>query len=190
MEKINNKNVAISLFGFLKSKGYYPNDYELDGFIDHDEVFSVELDEGEIYRLTMPYEFNIENDSIMRKVIEEMYNVNIFNYFENKSEHMNCLIFSLLHEMGHIHQYLSLNEEELDSLEDLDIESRLEINNNYIDKYEREVHYRRLSTETYADTFAIKIMSEHKNELESLIDEILNGDFEEFCPYGEFFLLG
>jgi hypothetical protein len=33
-------------------------------------------------------------------------------------------------------------------------------------------------------------MSEHKNELESLIDEILNGDFEEFCPYGEFFLLG
>ena len=85
---------------FLKSKGYYPNDYELDGFIDHDEVFSVELDEGEVYRLTMPYEFNIENDSIMRKVIEEMYNVNVFNYFENKSEYMNCLIFSLLHEMG------------------------------------------------------------------------------------------
>jgi hypothetical protein len=48
MKKINNKNVAISLFGFLKSKGYYPSDYELDGFIDHDEVFSVELDEGEI----------------------------------------------------------------------------------------------------------------------------------------------
>ena len=42
------------------------------------------------------------------------------------------------------------------------ISSRLEINNNYIDKYEREVHYRQLSTETYADTFAIKIMSEHK----------------------------
>ena len=86
MERINNKNVAISLFGFLKSKGYYPNDYELDGFIDHDEVFSVELDEGEVYRLTMPYEFNIENDSIMRKVIEEMYNVNVFNYFENKND--------------------------------------------------------------------------------------------------------
>ena len=103
---------------------------------------------------------------------------------------MNCLVFSLLHELSHIHQYLTLNEEELDNLEDLDIESRLEINNNYIDKYEREVHYRRLSTETYADTFAIKIMSEHKNELESLIDEILNGDFEVFCPYGEFFLLG
>ena len=190
MKKINNKNVSISLFGFLKSKGYYPSDYELDGFIDHDEVFSVELDEGEIYRLTMPYEFNIENDSIMRKVIEEMYNVNVFNYFENKSEYMNCLIFSLLHELSHIHQYLTLSEEELDSLEDTDIESRLEINNNYTDKYEREVHYRQLSTETYADTFAIKVMSEHKNELENLIDEILNGDFEEFCPYGEFFLLG
>jgi hypothetical protein len=119
-----------------------------------------------------------------------MYNVNVFNYFENRSEYMNCLIFSLLHELSHIHQYLILSKEELDSLEVLDIESRLEINNNYIDKYEREVHYRQLSTETYADTFAIKIMSEHKNELESLIDEILNGDFEEFCPYGEFFLLG
>ena len=176
------KEMVKGLFDLVKAEDMLSKDFSIDVFQANDEDFSFLYDE---YRLCLPYYLNIENDSNFRKVILNKYNFDVLSFYEELTNGENDLVFSLLHEFGHMVQMQQLGDN-YEDFDDTDFDLRAEIIEKYKDEFEREVAYRNLNSETFADTFAIEMINKHKNEI---INIIKNAKQNEVTPYGEFFLL-
>ena len=174
------KEMVKGLFDLVKSEEMLPSDFELIVFQDHDEDFSFLYEED---RLCLPYYLDVEDDSNFRKVILNKYNLNVLSFYEELTESQNDLVFSLLHEFGHMVQMQQLGDS-YEDFDDTDFDLRAEIIKKYEDEYEREVAYRNLESEMFADQFAIQMINNHKDRI---VDIIKNAKMNEASPYGEFY---
>lgn len=176
------KDVIGEIFTLVKEENNLSKDFTIDVFQANDEDFCFLTDED---RLCLPYYLNIENDSNFRKVILNKYNFDVLNYYEELTKEQNDLVFSLLHELGHMVQMLELADD-FEDYDDTDFDLRCEILENYEDEYEREIAYRNLNSEEYADQFAINMINKYKNRIVNIIK---NSNVNEVSVYGEFFSL-
>ena len=174
------KEMVKGLFDLVKSEEMLPSDFELIVFQDYDEDFSFLYEED---RLCLPYYLDIEDDSNFKKVILNKYNLNVLSFYEELTESQNDLVFSLLHEFGHMVQMQQLGDS-YEDFDDTDFDLRAEIIKKYKDEYEREVAYRNLESEMFADQFAIQMINNHKDRI---VDIIKNAKMNETSPYGEFY---
>ena len=190
------KELVRDLFIFLKEKNYIPMDFNLVCFQSEDEEFGLDYSKDfngcfKLDQLVLPYTLEIEEDGeeYLREVIKSNYNFDIFNHFKNLSNCLNDIVFSIMHEMGHLHQYLNNTKEEfLRSCQNYTVQLKaVNLYSKFMNDRELEYQYRKIHQEKYADTFAIGVLKQYKNELEELLKKYDNNEEIEIEMFGEFF---
>ena len=138
--------------------------------------------DGKMKAVTFSYDDGVTQDIRLIELLNK-YNLNVLSFYEELTECQNDLVFSLLHEFGHMVQMQQLGDD-YEDFDDTDFDLRAEIIEKYEDEYEREVAYRNLNSEMFADQFAIQMINNHKDRI---VDIIKNAKMNEPCPYGEFY---
>lgn len=192
------KELVKDLYNFLKFNDLMPKDYILTCFQSEDEDFGLEyIKQGdfdeyyELEKLSLPYYINTKTkeEKNLRNIIKEMYDVDIFNHFDGINKGLNDIAFSILHEFGHLYEYLTSTRDDFynstrEYAQQLNIVGMF---GGYINMDDLQLRYRGIKQERYADRFAINIMKVYKRELEKLLEKYNNGSYEEVDDFGEFY---
>ncbi len=192
------KELVKDLYNFLQVNDLIPKGYTITCFQAEDEDFGLEyvkqgdFDEYyELEKLNLPYYINVKckEEKNLRSILKEMYDIDIFNHFDGINKELNDITFSILHEFGHLYEYLTSTKDEFYKsakmyAQQLNI---VHMFDGYVDTKDLQIRYRGIKQERLADIFAINIMKTYKKELEELLEKYNNGSYEEVNRFGEFF---
>lgn len=190
--------IVADLWNFFKEKTNLDKDLTIDVFQSEDEHFGIEyfLNECGYYEfesLILPYYCCLydEEEMDIRNVLKTKYNFDMFTYIKGLTYGINDIVFSIFHEFGHLHQYLTTTSEEFYDLT-YEYQFGLAELNKMEDKIENEIqlqyYYRELFQEKYADTVAIGLIKKYEKELYELLKKYNVGYEDEMVyPYGNYF---
>ena len=141
----------------------YPQLKELNISIEESSEFSCICEDLEAYKITYT---NLENDK------EKVFYKNICSYLQNKYKFKDGVkmimefenVFSFLHEVGHI-----IN---MDSVEDEQVHYSNFKNKEYNSYYQAFKAYREIPTEQKADQTAINLMIKYNKEIYALMNNM------------------
>ena len=189
------KVLVSSLLNFLKEKDLIKKDLELVVFQDEEEYFGLDYQKikgaFELDSLRLPYYLDINEDTILRKILKETHNVDIFNLFSNNIDSaLSDLTFSILHEFGHLNHFLNSTTDEWIACTDEYIKGKRALGRleDTLEDEELDYYYRNLNLEVVADTFVFDVINNYKEELEELLLSYEDMEVEEVVlPFGEFY---
>ena len=192
------EEIIVDLWNFFKEKMHLDKDMSLVCYQDEDEHFGLEyvLNEGGFYNvdcLVIPYYCYLDDEEELdiRNALKIKYNFDMFTHIKGLTNGINDIVFSIFHEFGHLHQYLTTDDEEF---LDLIYEYRFalaELNKmeNKMDNITQlQYYYREIGQEKYADTIAIGLIKKYERELYELLKKYNVGYEDEMvCPCGNYF---
>jgi hypothetical protein len=179
MNFIIEESLMRKLFMLLNSNGHFnSNDYEINILFQEANKFSTKFKRNEQNKrdLVIKYpkhnkdrEFYTKLESYLR--LEREFDLWVYSYKQQLQLIETYTLFSILHEFGHVIEYIDrinhggdyLNRDEMIELSRYWEVSKIQ------DLNERFIAYRKIDKEFVADGIAIQLMNEYKKELKLII---------------------
>ena len=176
--KIKRKLVS-EIFHLLNKNSYFKsNDYIVNVSFEETNKFSTKIKRPSDKKRELIIKYPTQNNDRefydkLEKYLKDEYTFDLFIYsFKNDMDMIEtCTIFSILHEFGHVIEYIDrlnnggdyLNRDEMIELSRYWEVSKIQ------NLDERFYYYRKIDKEAIADRNAIDIMKKFSNELKTII---------------------